>query len=302
MSRAWAQVTQILAMNRRMKLGRFAMETAKTIHATFFAKISAVTLLTVAKPVTKKVMGSPTTIHHLVGESLVTSAPLDAAMRRLLRRRGVVARRLRAADPGFSRDRLVEDINDGKVTAAPPRTSPPGFRRNERRQWRRAPPAGWISFIKRYLWWLLLLLLLLVALFFVIGLWVGALACVALAVGLVIIALRKPVPGDVAPASGIGHSAGHTRRGAATAGFGLVETDPPPRPAQPGSILAPAMSGSPRWLHLGDRHVLAFGPAPASTASKRRISAGRQARLPAASASTQAARPAEAISAAPPTS
>ena len=243
-ARAWAQVTQILAMNRRMKLGRFAMETAKTIHATFFAKISAVTLLTVAKPVTKKVMGSPTTIHHLVGESLVTSAPLDAAMRRLLRGRGVVARRLRAADPGFSQDRLVEDINDGKVTAAPPKDVPAGLPSDEDvANGAGRPTAGWISFIKRYLWWLLLLLILLVALFFVIGLWVGVLACVALAVGLVIVALRKPVPGDVAP--GIrdpGTLPGTLVEVPPQPGFGLVETDPPPRPGATG-------------INLGSGHV-----------------------------------------------
>ena len=50
---AWAQVTTILAMNNRLKFGRFAMETANTMQAAFFAKLSPATLLAVARPVTR---------------------------------------------------------------------------------------------------------------------------------------------------------------------------------------------------------------------------------------------------------
>ncbi|WP_027155704.1 hypothetical protein [Mesorhizobium sp. WSM2561] len=238
-ARAWAQVRQILAMNRRMKLGRFAMETAKTMHATFFANVSAVTLLTVAKQVTKKVMGSPTTIHYLVGASLVTSAPLDSAMRRLLRGRGVVARRLTAADPGFTQDRLVEDINEGKVTAAPPKDIPQGLPSDEDvANGAGRPTPGWIDFIRRHFWWLLILLLLLAGFLFLIGLWIAALACLVVSISLVIIALRRPGRGDVAP--GISDPStlpGMLAEVPPQPGFSLVETDPPPRPGASGITL-----------------------------------------------------------------
>lgn len=237
-ARAWAQVTQILAMNRRLKLGRFAMETAKTMQATFFARIPPATLLSIAKPVTRKVKGSPTTIHQLVGDSLVSSAPLDSAMRRLLRVRGVVARRLRETDHGFSQDRLVEDINTGKVTAAPPKDIPAGLPSDEAvaaGAGVNGPTPAWIKFIKRHLWWLLLLLLLLAAFFLIAGLWSALVVCVLLAIAVFMVSRRGPVRGDVA--AGISDPSslpGTLAEVPPQPGFGLVEIDPPPRPGATG--------------------------------------------------------------------
>ncbi len=235
-ARAWTQVTQILAMNRKLTLGRFAMEAARTMHVSFFATLRPATLLTVANPVTKKVMGSPTTIHHLVGESRVTSAPIDSAMRRILRSRGALGRRLSAADPGFSHDRLVTDINDGRVTAAPPKDIGAGLPSDESfaaQAGSRTP--GWIAWIKRHLWWLLLLLAALAVVMIVLGLWVVALICAALAVAAFVISRRKPTPGDVA--AGIADPAtlpDTLGQLPAQPGFTLVETDPPPRPGATG--------------------------------------------------------------------
>lgn len=246
-ARAWAQVTQILAMNRRLKLGRFAMETAKTMQATFFAKLPPATLLSIAKPVTRKVKGSPTTIHQLVGDSLVTAAPLDSAMRRLIRPRGIVARRLRSVDPGFAQDRLVEDINTGKVTAAPPKDIPPGLPSDEAvaaGAGANGPTPAWVAFIKRHLWWLLLLLLLLAAVFLMTGLWIGVALCVVLAVAAFAISRRPSVRGDVAP--GIANPAGVPAALVEVPpqpGFSLVETDPPPRPGATGMTLSSAHVG-----------------------------------------------------------
>src|SRR6185436_6644623 len=155
-----------------------------------------------AKPVTKKVKASPTTIHQVVGESLVTSAPLDSAMRRLARGRGVVARRLKTADPTFTHERLVEDINSGKVTAAPPKDIPAGLPSDEAvtsGAGASGPTPAWVSFIKRYLWLLLLVLLVLALIFAISGLWIAVVVCVAVAAGVFAISRRPVVRGDVAP-------------------------------------------------------------------------------------------------------
>jgi len=237
-ARAWAQVTQILAMNRRVKLGRFAMETANTMQATFFKKLPPAVLLSIAKPVTRKVKGSPTTIHQLVDDSRVTSAPLDAAMRRLLRPRGVVARRLKSGNPAFSHERLVGDINNGTVTPAPPRDIPAGLPSDEAvagGAGANGPTPSWVAFIKRYLWWLLLLFLLLALFFLVMGFWIGVVACIALGVAAFVVSRRPPVRGDVAP----GISDPSTLPGTLgelppQPGFSLIETDPPPRPGATG--------------------------------------------------------------------
>ena len=237
-ARAWAQVTQVLAMNRRLKFGRFAMETAQTMQRSFFAKLPPATLLSIAKPVTRKVKGSPTTIHQVLEDSLVTGAPLDAAMRRLIRPRGIVARRLRAADPVFAQDRLVEDINTGKVTAAPPKDISPTLPSDEAvaaGAGARGPTPAWLALLKRHLWSLLLLLLVLAVVFLVIGVWIGAAVCVVLAVAAYAVSRRPPVRGDVAP--GIVNPATLPTALADVPpqpGFSLVETDPPPRPGATG--------------------------------------------------------------------
>ena len=246
-ARAWAQVTQILAMNRRVKYGRFAMETAKTVQASFFAKITPAALLSVAKPVTIKVKASPTTIHQVIGESLVTSAPLDSAMRRVVRGRGVVARRLKGADSAFSHDRLIEDINTGKVTAAPPKDIPAGLPSDEAvasGAGASGPTPAWVSFIKRYLWLLLLVLLVLAVIFAFAGLWIVVLACVAAAAGVFAISRRPPVRGDVAP--GVSDPSTVPAIFAELPpqpGFTLVETDPPPRPGTTGIALTSSHIG-----------------------------------------------------------
>ena len=240
-ARAWAQVTAILAMNRRLKFGRFAMETANTMQASFFAKLSPVTLLAVARPVARKVMGSPVTIHRLVEDSLVSGAPLNAAMRRLLRPRGVMAQRLRATDAGFSQDRLVDDINAGRVTAAPPKTMPDGLPSDDAvaaGAGSGGPVPGWLGWLQRYLWWILLLLLLLALLLLANGLWLPAIGCVAIAIA--VYAASRRAPGRAAVGPGIADPS--TLPGTLAAvppqpGFSLVETDPPPRPGAGGISL-----------------------------------------------------------------
>jgi hypothetical protein len=237
-ARAWAQVTAIVAMNRRLKFGRFAMEAAKTMQASFFGKLSPVTLLAVARPVTRKVKGSPVTIHRLVEDSRVSGAPLNAAMRRLLRPRGAVAQRLRATDPDFSQDRLVDDINAGRVTAAPPKTMPDGLPSDDAV----AAAAGssgavprWLGWLQRYLRWILLLLLLLALMLLANGFWPAAIVCVAIAIA--VYAASRRGAGRAAVAQGIadpGTLPAALANVPPQPGFGLVETDPPPRPATGG--------------------------------------------------------------------
>lgn len=236
-ARAWAQVNRILAMNRRIRAGRFAMETATTMQASFFTKITAANLLSVASPVMKKVRGSSVTLHRLVADSRVTGAPLDAATRRLLRPRGVVARRLRQGDPTFTFDRLVEEINDGKVTAAPPKNLPAGLPSDDDVA-RRVGAGGagiWSAFLRRLLWWLALLLLILAVLLLLVRLWLRALASALLAGVALTLSRALPRPRDVA--TGI-LNPGRLQRILADVppqtGFALVETDPPPRPGETG--------------------------------------------------------------------
>jgi hypothetical protein len=239
-ARAWQQVANVLGMNRRMRLGRFAMEAMTRLHEGFYARLAPGTLLSVARPVTKKVKGSPTTIHHLIGESLLSGAPVDAAMRRLVRPRGVVARRLAAADPAFAQGRLVEDINAGRVSAAPPKKLAAGLPSDQDiadRAQASVPP--WLAWLARHLWLLMLLLALVALAFLVTGLWPVALAVAALAAAAYVAVRRRTGLLDVA--SGIadpGALPKILRQLPPQPAFALVETDPPPRPGAPGTSVA----------------------------------------------------------------
>lgn len=243
-ARAWQQVSKVLGMNRRIKLARFAMEAMKTLDTSFYGRLSAATRLTVARPVTKKIKGSPVTIHHLIGESRISGAPVDSAMRRLLRPRGVVARRLVAADAGFTLEWLVENINDGRVTAAPPKTLPAGLPSDT------AMASGattsvpdWLFLLTRRLRWVIFLLLFLAVVLIAAGLWLLALVAAALAIA-AFVAVRR-WGGKVAVATGIGEPGtlvSSLPDVPPRPDFRLVETDPPPRPGTSGSVVVPAGS------------------------------------------------------------
>jgi hypothetical protein len=73
----------------------------------------------------KKVMGSPTTIYHQVQESRLTTAIFSSAFRRIARPGGPVIRKI-SNETKFDYNDLVEQVNEGKITAAPPKEVPAG--------------------------------------------------------------------------------------------------------------------------------------------------------------------------------
>ncbi len=263
-ARAWSQVTAILDANRRMILARLAMATAKTMQATFFAKLPAAMLLAVARPVAKKVKGSPFTIHPLIGESRIAGAPLDAAMRRLVRPRGPVARRLVAADPDFSQDRLVEDINAGHVTAAPPKTMPEGLPADDAlATGTKGSVPAWLRWLARFFWWIVLLLLIGAGFALIAGWWTAALAIAFAAVALVV-AVRRGTR-RLAVADGFADPvllAVQLGDVGARPGFQLIETDPPPR-TPPASGTGSVAPGRPSALPQGATATLGSYATPA---------------------------------------
>jgi hypothetical protein len=124
-ARAWAQVKKILDANIRIRLSVFAMTTVKAIQANFVDHLSVPEKLAVFSPVLKKVKGSPTTLQHQIENSTIPTAAVDAGLRRLIRPRGAYGKRLRQANTNFSHGSLITDLNDGKVSAAPPKQVPP---------------------------------------------------------------------------------------------------------------------------------------------------------------------------------
>ncbi len=120
-ARAWAQVQNVLAANRVIRLVAYAMRASQTVYANFAATLPPERSIAFFAPVLRKVLGSPTTLQNLLNASTLPPSAVSAAMRRLIRPRGAIARRIATADAAFSHGALVNGLAANTLTAAPPR-------------------------------------------------------------------------------------------------------------------------------------------------------------------------------------
>lgn len=162
-ARAWAQVKRILDLNRKVHFSVFAMSAVEAVRRRFFARVTPADTLAMFSPVLKKVKGSPTTLHQQLSESTIPTAAIDAALRRMIRPRGQYGRRLRRDDKDFDYATLVADLNDSRVSAAPPKPVPPGINTDTglAGQLPGATLPGWPRFLVEHRWLILIVLLVL---------------------------------------------------------------------------------------------------------------------------------------------
>ena len=126
MRKAWAQVTQVIEANRRIRHALLYMKVALQLTVRTFSALPGNQLLAVSKPVLSRVMGSPTTLAQQIRDSRLPMAAFSGAFRRLVRPNGKLAKKLSVAAP-LQYDALVGRINSGAITAAPPKTTPAGM-------------------------------------------------------------------------------------------------------------------------------------------------------------------------------
>jgi hypothetical protein len=128
MNDAWQQVGEVLRANsliRRLQLAsgvasRWYERHLKPLAATMPERAFALTA-----PVQSKIMASPTTVAYTRAASLVPPALTSTALRRVLRPRGRLMRLL-PFDASVTPENLLERINAGLVSAAPPLSVPAG--------------------------------------------------------------------------------------------------------------------------------------------------------------------------------
>ena len=186
MQKAWQQVQKVYDGNRIIRNFNFIMTVSKFYSAQFFAELPAARLLAVTTSVHAKVMGSPTTIRHQLSESRLKTPVLSAAFRRLTRPAGKLAQRLSLAGQPFDYAALVNAVNDGRITPAPPRAVPRGIPSVDdlaKRIQPRTFPA-WLRWLMRNRWWVLVVALVMLVLIGVLtGAWIisGLLAAASVA-------------------------------------------------------------------------------------------------------------------------
>jgi hypothetical protein len=128
MDAAWEQVGQILEANLRIRLGQLARQVGRVwfdAHLTPLLAVSHEKALVLMAPLSKRVLASPTTVHHVLSGSLVQPTLVSGAVRRVVRPRGRLVRSL-PFTAGQPPSALLGRVNAGEVSAAPPKVAPPG--------------------------------------------------------------------------------------------------------------------------------------------------------------------------------
>jgi hypothetical protein len=171
MKLAWEQVGDVLAANRRVTFVQFAMQASQFAFQRHVVTLPAERALAFTSPVHRKVMGSPITVHSLVNQSRLPRAALSGAFRKQMRPRGLIARRAFANLGLVPRDAvatLVQQLNAGTVSAAPPLT-PPGGPTLEGSKAPGPDLPQWLKIAVANRWLLLIIAWIVCALLFIIG-------------------------------------------------------------------------------------------------------------------------------------
>jgi hypothetical protein len=126
MKAAWDQVGEVLESNKRIRAGQLAREASWVWYESHIKPVAdryTGKWLTLSAPLHRRVVSQGVTISHQIERSQLPRAALSAPMRKLMRPRGRLVKRLPfTAD--VTADNLITRLNEGDVSAAPPREEP----------------------------------------------------------------------------------------------------------------------------------------------------------------------------------
>jgi hypothetical protein len=128
MNAAWEQIGDVLAANARIRAAQLAREAAHVWyerHLQPLLRTQPARALALTAPVQSRIVEGGVTVRHLRGASRVAPVVTSAAMRRLTRPGARIMRALPFDDAHRPQD-LLPRMNDGEVSAAPPKTAPSG--------------------------------------------------------------------------------------------------------------------------------------------------------------------------------
>jgi hypothetical protein len=128
MDAAWGQIGKVLEAQRRIRLGQFALLVSDIWYARHLKPMFEVSQqkgLLLMSPLKKRVVVDGSTVQHAMRSSLVQPPMASSALRRIVRPRGRLLRTL-PFDDAKKPDQLFQVVNEGKVSAAPPKVAPTG--------------------------------------------------------------------------------------------------------------------------------------------------------------------------------
>jgi len=123
MNSAWQQLGQIEQVNRLMIQAQLSHEIVLALYTKHFLPLGDSQILGITAPMQRFVLGSPFTIRKLIQDSVLPIASVSRAFRRINRPRGPIELKM---DPDSSRQPrpVLNRINRGEITAAPPKQTP----------------------------------------------------------------------------------------------------------------------------------------------------------------------------------
>jgi hypothetical protein len=125
MQQAWAQLGDLLQTNQKIRQLQLSLMGTFATYRKNVLPQPPERLLPFTHAVQPRVLGSATTIAQQVKASRLPQAALDPAFRRIARPRGAIMRKVVAGGAAPSRAILAE-LNEGKLSAAPPPPDPTG--------------------------------------------------------------------------------------------------------------------------------------------------------------------------------
>ena len=157
MNDAWEQIGDVLAANRKIRQLQLAMQVATRWHTQSVLPLTSVNserAMMLTAPVARRVLVAGTTVAATANASLVPLTHTSTVMRRVIR----PGARLMQSLPftaTIKPTNLLERVNSGAVSAAPPKVTPPGVVTVNQTASAAAPknvPSWILSLLQKYHW------------------------------------------------------------------------------------------------------------------------------------------------------
>lgn len=125
MNAAWEQVGDVVSANNKLRFAELAAEVSFFFYNKHVLTLDSEKKFVFTTPMQKRVVRNGVTMYKEVQTSVVPNAVSTGAFRTIARQRGPLMKKL-SVHPEFQPDQLINKINEGKITATPPKTVPPG--------------------------------------------------------------------------------------------------------------------------------------------------------------------------------
>ena len=125
MKSAWEQLGDVLEANKKIRAGQLVLMVTQMYYESHLGAILSQDenkWLSLSYPISKRILMDNSTIFHAIKQSKLPQAALSTSMRKFIRPRGKLSKRL----SNIPLNDLVKRLNNGEITAAPPKTTPEG--------------------------------------------------------------------------------------------------------------------------------------------------------------------------------